>query len=68
MVLVELPKDTVPPVIVSGDEQIIITQGDTCNDLGATATDDVDGDIIGNGMDGAVDSSTWLLHPELLCF
>ena len=56
VVLVELPKDTVPPVItLNGDEQIIITQGDTYNDLGATATDDVDGDVSVT-VDGAVDS------------
>ena len=69
VVLVELPKDTVPPVItLNGDEQIIITQGDTYNDLGATATDDVDGDVSVT-VDGAVDSKRpWLLHPELLCF
>jgi len=38
--------DTTPPVItVTGDNPVTVTQGATYRDAGATAVDDVDGDI-----------------------
>ena len=41
--------DTTPPVItLVGDATVNLTQGDSYTDAGATATDDVDGDITGN--------------------
>tara|TARA_A100001011_G_scaffold399648_1_gene509342 strand:+ start:180 stop:3203 length:3024 start_codon:yes stop_codon:yes gene_type:complete len=41
--------DTTPPVItLVGDNPVNITVGDTYSDAGATATDDVDGDITAN--------------------
>jgi hypothetical protein len=41
--------DTTPPVItVTGDNPVTVTQGATYRDAGATAIDDVDGDISGN--------------------
>ena len=41
--------DTTPPVItLVGDDPVNITVGSTYTDAGATATDDVDGDITAN--------------------
>ncbi len=41
--------DTTPPVItVLGENPVLITQGDTYIDAGATAWDDIDGDITDN--------------------
>ena len=53
--------DTVPPVItLLGDNPQIITTGTAYTELGATATDDVDGDISGSIVidSSAVDTST----------
>ncbi len=45
----EDPLDTTKPVItLLGDENVTLTVGDTYIDAGATATDDVDGDITAN--------------------
>ncbi len=56
-----VPPDTVPPVItLLGDNPQIITTGTAYTELGATATDDVDGDISGSIVidSSAVDTST----------
>ena len=43
------PADTTAPVItLVGDDPVAITVGDAYVDAGATATDDVDGDITAN--------------------
>jgi len=45
----EMGKDEVAPTItILGDNPAIINQNDTYTDAGATATDDIDGDITGN--------------------
>jgi hypothetical protein len=51
--------DTVPPVItISGTSTVNILVGDSYNDAGATATDDVDGDVSGQIVtDNTVDTS-----------
>jgi len=44
-----IESDTTPPVItLIGDETVNLTVGDSYKDQGATATDDVDGDITAN--------------------
>ena len=49
--------DTMPPVItLNGDKTINLTKGDVYNELGATATDDVDGSVTVT-TSGEVDSS-----------
>jgi len=53
--------DTTPPVIsLLGDNPLELTVGDTYNEPGATASDDVDGDISGNIVidASAVDTNT----------
>ena len=58
---VEDPVDTTPPVItLLGDDPLILIVGDTYTDPGATANDDVDGDITGNIVVGGdvVDPNT----------
>ncbi|MBJ2129055.1 DUF5011 domain-containing protein [Alteromonas sp. IB21] len=52
--------DTAKPVIILlGDASVTITEGDTYTDAGATASDNVDGDISGNiVVAGLVDTST----------
>ncbi len=53
--------DTTPPVItLNGDATVELTQGDPFTDPGATATDNVDGDISGNIVVGGdtVDTNT----------
>ena len=52
--------DTTPPVItIHGDNPVVITQGDTYIDAGATATDDVDGDLTNQiTVTGIVDTNT----------
>jgi len=55
------PVDTTPPVItLLGDNPLELTVGDTYNEPGATANDNVDGDISGNIVidDSAVDTNT----------
>ena len=48
-VIVEAVADVTPPVItIIGDGTVTITEGDTYTDAGATAADNVDGDITGN--------------------
>lgn len=49
--------DTEPPVItLNGDKQIILYKGETYNELGATAIDNVDGNVIVS-IKGSVDTS-----------
>jgi hypothetical protein len=49
--------DTTPPVItLNGKKDITITQGDIYNELGATALDDVDGNVSVN-ISGSVDTT-----------
>ena len=53
--------DTTPPVItLNGDAEVNLTQGDAFNDPGATASDNIDGDITGNIVVGGdtVDTNT----------
>ena len=52
--------DTTPPVItLTGSSTINLTVGDTFTDPGATATDDVDGNITSSiSISGSVDTST----------
>ena len=52
--------DTTPPVIsITGSASITITEGDTYNDAGATATDDVSGDLTSSIVTtNPVDTST----------
>ncbi len=53
--------DTVPPVItLNGDPTVDLSIGDTFTDPGATATDNVDGDVSGNIVVGGdtVDTNT----------
>ena len=52
--------DTVPPVLtLQGSVQVTITQGATYVDAGASATDNVDGDLMSKiVVSGAVDTST----------
>lgn len=55
------PGDTTPPVIVlNGDATVDLNVGDTYTEQGATATDDVDGDITANIVIGGdtVDTNT----------
>ncbi len=54
------PVDTTPPVItLVGDASVTISQGATYTDSGATASDDVDGDITTNiHLTGTVDTTT----------
>ena len=56
---VQVLADTIPPVIVvTGSTTVTIDQGDTYTDAGATATDNVDGDISDQiVVDNPVDSS-----------
>jgi hypothetical protein len=56
----EVPEDTVAPVVtLIGGAALSLTVGDVFTDAGATATDDVDGDISGNiVVSGAVDTAT----------
>ncbi len=50
--------DTTPPVItLNGDSNITVTQGESYNELGATAVDDVDGNVSVT-ISGSVDTST----------
>lgn len=53
-------EDTVAPIItLVGDAEITIYQGQTYSDAGATATDNVDGDITANiAITGSVDTET----------
>ena len=55
-----LPTDTTPPVItLVGDAAVSISQDATYTDRGATASDDVDGDITTNiHLTGTVDTTT----------
>ncbi len=60
-VLGEPGEDTTPPVItLNGANPMEVRQGDIFTDPGATATDDVDGDITANIVidDSAVDTNT----------
>ena len=58
MVHVVLPPDVTAPVItLNGDATITLIKGDEYNELGATATDDVDGDV-NVTISGEVDTST----------
>jgi len=52
--------DTTPPVItLIGSANVSITQGDNYTDEGATATDDVDGDLTSSiSVSGSVDTAT----------
>ncbi len=52
--------DTTPPVItLNGASTITLTVGDTYNELGATATDNIDGNLTSSiVISGAVDTST----------
>ncbi len=54
------PADTTPPVItLLGDASVTLTVGGTFTDAGATATDDVDGDITSHIVEtGTVDVNT----------
>ncbi|MEI8130553.1 MAG: immunoglobulin-like domain-containing protein [bacterium] len=54
------PADTTPPVItLVGDASVSISQGATYTDSGATASDDVDGNITANiHVAGTVDTTT----------
>ena len=56
----DVPVDETPPVItILGDNPLTITEGDTFTDPGATALDDVDGDITGSiVVTGSVDANT----------
>lgn len=57
-VYVVLPPDVTPPVItLNGDSNITFTQGENYEELGATATDDRDGDV-NVTVEGEVDSNT----------
>lgn len=58
--ITELPKDvTAPVIILNGDATVALDQNDTYTDAGATATDNVDGDITANiVMSGSVDTAT----------
>ena len=60
-VTVVAPADTTPPVITLVDGDVQITQGENYVDAGATATDNVDGDITANIVidDSAVDTRVW---------
>ena len=50
--------DTTPPVItLNGEVNLTLTQGDSYNELGATALDDVDGNV-SVSISGSVDTST----------
>lgn len=53
-------QDTTPPVItIIGSSTINLTQGDSYTDQGATATDDIDGDLTSSiSTSGTVDTST----------
>ena len=59
-VLAAPPADTTPPVIsITGSASITITEGDTYTDAGATATDDVSGDLTSSIVTtNPVDTST----------
>ena len=63
------PADTTAPVItLLGEDPVAITVGDAYVDAGATATDDVDGDITANIVVGGdiVDVNTaWTVHYYL---
>ena len=58
-VIVISSEDTTPPVIsILGTNPVNVNKGDTYSDEGATATDDVDGDITANiKVDNQVDTS-----------
>ncbi|WP_221798682.1 DUF5011 domain-containing protein [Oceanobacter mangrovi] len=58
-VIVEAVADTVAPVItLVGDEYITVTVGETYADAGATAIDDIDGDLSASiQVSGSVDTS-----------
>ena len=58
-VIVISSEDTTPPVIsILGTNPVNVNKGDTYSDEGATATDDVDGDITANiKVDNTVDTS-----------
>ena len=59
IVTVQLPADTTPPVITLNGGDVTLTVGDTYTELGATATDDRDGDITSRiAVTGTVDTST----------
>jgi len=52
------PIDNTPPVItISGDNPLKIAVGDNFSDLGATAIDDIDGEVVVTSI-GTVDTST----------
>ena len=46
--VITVPDTTAPEIILNGDASITITQGDEYTDLGASASDDIDGDITAN--------------------
>ena len=58
-VIVISSEDTTPPVIsILGTNPVNVNKGDTYSDEGATATDDIDGDITANiKVDNTVDTS-----------
>jgi hypothetical protein len=50
--------DTTPPVItINGDNPVTLIKDDTYNDVGATASDDVDGDVSVTTLSNDVDTS-----------
>ena len=59
-IIVSAAADTTPPVItLTGSSTINLTVGDTFTDPGATATDDIDGNITSSiSISGSVDTST----------
>lgn len=59
MVTVTVPDTEVPVITLVGDAEITITEGDAFTDPGATATDNVDGDISSSiVVTGTVDAAT----------
>ncbi|WP_299220391.1 DUF5011 domain-containing protein [uncultured Aquimarina sp.] len=53
------PDGTAPVIELIGDSEVTINVGDTFSDPGATATDDIDGDISANiTVSGVVDTNT----------
>ncbi len=57
--VVELVDDIAPVIILNGNSPISLNVGDVYTELGATATDNVDGDITANiSISGNVDTST----------
>jgi len=56
--------DAIKPVItLTGDNPTLVIQGGTYTELGATASDNVDGDVTGSiGISGTVDANTYGIY------